>query len=376
MKNFSLRTAAVLMTGCMMISGIVNAQSASSELEVVKKVEYTPVKNQAGTGTCWSFSTTSLIESQTMKGGSGQIDLSEMYTVRNIYMEKAKNYILRQGSAQFGPGGLGHDVIRSMSAYGAMPESVYSGLLLGEKSHNHNKLDRQLKSYLDSLLKIRPIPSNWMSGFQSILDDHLGKPPETFTYGERQYTPQSFARDVLHFTGDDYVNITSFSHHPFYAQFILEVPDNFLNGSYYNIPLQEMIDLTASAVEGGYSVMWDADVSSKNFSQRSGYAMQWAASETPRSINPDGEEMKYDQAKRQELFENLTTQDDHLMHLVGVERSTGGKRFFLVKNSWGEVGPFKGLIHVSEAYFAINTISLVLPKAALSNALKAKLGIK
>jgi len=370
-----MKTLSILIIGSV-ISGMVYAQSATAELEVVKKIEYTPVKNQANTGTCWSFSTTSLLESATIKSGFGEFDLSEMFTVRNIYTEKAKNYILRQGSAQFGPGGLGHDVTRSIATYGAMPESVYSGLLLGEKNHNHSKLDSKLKSYLDSLLKIRPVPNYWMKGFQSILDDHLGKAPETFMYHERQYTPQSFAKEVLHYNADDYVNITSFSHHPFYKQFILEVPDNFLNGSYYNIPLDEMIKLTKRAVEGGYSVMWDADVSNKNFNQKAGYATQLKGTDKPAVINPDEEEISYDQTIRQELFENLTTQDDHLMHLVGIEKSKGGKKFFLVKNSWGEVGPFKGFIHVSEAYFAINTISLVVPKAALDNTLRTKLGIK
>lgn len=368
------KTLSWLIIGCA-ISGTMYAQPAASELEVVKKIEYTPIKNQANTGTCWSFSTTSLLESTTMKGGLGEFDLSEMFTVRNIYTEKAKNYILRQGAAQFGPGGLGHDVIMAIAKYGAMPESVYSGLMLGEKSHNHSKLDSSLKSYLDSLLKVRPIPANWMKGFQNILDDHLGKPPETFTFRERQYTPQSFAKDVLHYREDDYVNITSFSHHPFYTQFILEVPDNFLNGAYYNLPLEEMIKLTEGAIESGFSVMWDADVSNRNFNQKAGFAMQWAIGEAPKIIDPEGEEMKCDQTKRQELFEDLTTQDDHLMHLVGIERSKAGKKFFLVKNSWGEVGPFKGLINVSEAYFAINTISLVIPKAALDNALRTKLGI-
>lgn len=369
------KTLCFLIISCAIL-GKVFAQPAASELEVVKRIEYTPVKNQANTGTCWSFSTTSLLESTTMKGGFGEFDLSEMFTVRNIYTEKAKNYILRQGSAQFGPGGLGHDVTMSIAKYGAMPESVYSGLLLGEKSHNHSKLDSKLKSYLDSLLKVRPIPANWMKGFQNILDDHLGKAPETFTYGERKYTPQSFAQDVLHYSANDYVNITSFSHHPFYSLFILEVPDNFLNGSYYNVPLEEMIRLTERAIESGFSVMWDADVSNRNFNQKAGYAMQWTGIEAPKMIDPDGEETKYDQAIRQELFENLTTQDDHLMHLVGIEKSKNGKKFFLVKNSWGEVGPFKGLINVSEAYFAINTISLVVPKAALDNPLRTRLGIK
>ena len=352
------------------------AQTSAPDLVVVKKVDYTPIKNQANTGTCWSFSATSLVESQTMKGGFGEIDISEMFTVRNTYLDKARNYILRKGSAQFGPGGLGHDVIRTIATYGAVPESVYSGLVLGERNHDHSKMDSQLKSYLDSLLKTRPIPSDWINGFQSILDDHLGKAPETFTYLEKQYTPVSFAKEVLHFKADDYVNITSYTHHPFYAPFILEAPDNFLNGSFYNLPLDEMIKVTERAVELGYSVMWDADVSNRYFNQKEGYAIQRKATEKSATVNPDEEEVKYDQAMRQALYENLTSQDDHLMHLVGLEKSKGGKKFFLVKNSWGEVGPFKGLINVSETYFAINTVSLVIPKAAFDNALKLKLGIK
>ena len=355
------------------------AQSAqpAGALSVLKKVPHTPIKNQASTGTCWSFSTVSLVESETMRNGFGEFDISEMFIVRNIYLEKAKNYILRQGVAQFSPGGLGHDVIRAIAAYGAIPESVYAGLTLGNKSHDHTKLDAVLKTYLDSLLKSRPINADWTKGFKAILDDHLGRVPETFTYHEKQYTPKTFAAEVLHFNANDYVNITSYTHHPFYTAFILEVPDNFSNGAYYNLPLEEMIKVVTQAVEQGYSVMWDADITNNMFRQKDGYALQWKDGKNiPKEINPDMEEMKYDQAMRQLLYENLTTQDDHLMHLVGTERSKGGKKFFLVKNSWGSVGFYKGMIHVSEAYFAINTVSLVLPKAALEESLKAKLGIR
>ncbi|HTJ51058.1 MAG TPA: C1 family peptidase [Cyclobacteriaceae bacterium] len=354
-----------------------SGQSSLPEMTLVKKASFTDVKNQAHSGTCWSFSTTSLVESQSMHAGMNQIDLSEMYTVRNIYMEKARNYILRQGAAQFGAGGLGHDVIRAMAAYGAVPESVYSGLVIGQTAHDHTEMDASLKTYLDSLLRSKPIPSDWMKGFQSILDSHLGSVPETFTYNERQYTPKSFAADVLHFNPTDYVNITSFSHHPFYQSFILEAPDNFSNGMYYNLPLDEMIKLVEQVIEKGYSVMWDADVSNTNFRQRDGFAMQWEnESDIPSVIDPDAKEALYNQSIRQSLYENLTTQDDHLMHLVGIEKSKQGKKFFLVKNSWGEVGPYKGFIHVSEAYFAINTVSLVIPKAAIDVALRGKLGIK
>jgi bleomycin hydrolase len=339
-------------------------------------VPATSVKSQDNTGTCWSFSTTSLVESQTMKLGYGDFDLSEMFTVRHVYLEKARNYILRQGAAQFGPGGLGHDVIRAMATYGAVPEAAYPGLVLGQKQHDHGRLDARLKTYLDSLLKVRPVPADWQRGVEVILDDHLGKVPATFMYKEKSYTPLTFASDVLHFSASDYVNITSFSHHPFYTAFILEAPDNFLNGAYYNVPVSEMISLTERALAGGYSIMWDADVSNSCFRQKDGYAMRWKDCNAPPAINADDTELPYDQTIRQNLYENLTTQDDHLMHLMGLEKTKGGKKFFLVKNSWGKVGPFNGYIRVSESYFAINTVSMVVPKAALDNTLRQKLGLR
>jgi bleomycin hydrolase len=306
--------------------------------------------------------------------GLGQLDLSEMFTVRNIYTDKARNYLLRQGAAQFGPGGLGHDVVNAFAKYGAVPESVYSGLPLGAKAHDHGKLDGKLKAYLDSLLKVRPLPVDWMNGFQAILDEHLGKAPETFLYQERTYTPQTFARDVLKFRKEDYILLTSFTHHPFYTPFVLEIPDNYANESYYNVPLKEMITICEEAIEKGYTLMWDADVSNPNFRQKQGFALQFSAVPAG-EIDPDAEEAQYDEKIRQSLFENLTTQDDHLMHIVGMEKTKNGKKFFVVKNSWGEVGPFKGFIKVSEPYFAINTITLVVPKAALGNSLRAKLKI-
>jgi bleomycin hydrolase len=351
----------------------VQAQSVQPEITLLKKVTCSAVKDQGATGTCWSFSTTSLVESQTLKRIGLEIDLSEMFTVRNIYIEKAKNYVLRQGHAQFGAGGLGHDVIRSISTYGAIPENSYSGLLAGKVAHNHTELDTRLKNYLDSVLTFRPLPKHWLNDYNSILDEYLGKVPDTFFYNERYYTPITFAKDVLRFESTDYVNLTSFLHHPFYSAFILEVPDNFLNGAYYNIPIDELLKVTEQAVSSGYSVMWDADVSNNFFKQDLGLAMQWIDG-SPRTVG--GTEQTYDPSIRQVLFENLTTQDDHLMHLVGLEKSKTGNTFFLVKNSWGEKGPDKGYIHVSKTYFAINTISLVVPKAALDNSLKLKLGLK
>ena len=351
-----------------------------SGFTVERNNEATSVKNQAMTGTCWCFSSTSLLESQCLKKGIGEFDLSEMFTVRNIYLEKARNYVLRQGHAQFGEGGLGHDLIRAVANYGAVPESEYSGLMPGQQMHNHVKLSGALKNYLDSILRIMPLPSEWFKGYQHIVDSALGTPPADFQYGTKRYTPKSFAAEVLKFSPDDYVNITSFTHHPYYEPYIIEVPDNFSNGSYYNLPLNEMIQVTKDAIRNGYTVLWDADVSNNGFMQQRAIALQYDTSVKLKTkqelLSGNLAEPKWDAGIRQKLYENLTTQDDHLMHITGIETSSTGKTFFIVKNSWGDMGPNHGYINVSETYFAINTISLVIPKAALNRSLLEKLKIK
>jgi bleomycin hydrolase len=256
---------------------------------------------------------------------------------------------------------------------------VYNGLVNGEKVYDHQELYKELKKYLDSTLKTkgRPLSADWIPGFNKILDKNMGPLPQQFVYNTRKYTPQSFAKTALKFNADDYVNITSFTHHPFYSPFILEVPDNFSNGAYFNIPLNEMIDLVKNAVNSGYTVLWDADVSNNGFNAKKGMALNIKADENVNTTfaNPDFKEEAFTQNTRQQLFENLTTQDDHLMHIVGIEKSKEGKTFFIVKNSWGETGPFGGYVHVSEAYFAVNTISLVVPKAAMNKVVLDKLKI-
>ena len=374
----------LLVPGFLFITSILFSQTQTSptisvpQFFDVKTLKATPVKNQAMTGTCWCFATTSLVESEEIRKDKQEIDLSEMYTVRNMYIEKAKNYILRGGKAQFGEGGLGHDEIHAVAMYGAIPLSDYKGLINGEKSYNHQKLFNELHHYLDSTLKKQPISNDWLSGYIKILDDNLGAPPAEVVYGGKKYTPQTFAKEILHFNVNDYVNITSFTHQPYYQPFILQVPDNFANGSFYNLPLNEMIQLVKDAVNNGYTVGWDADVSNKGFNQSIGLALNLdnSTSYSKDQLTPEAKEAPYDATIRQQLYENLTTQDDHLMHITGIEKSKDGKTFFVVKNSWGKVGPFEGYINVSEAYFAINTISLVVPRAALSKEMLAKLNIK
>jgi bleomycin hydrolase len=341
----------------------------------IKTVKATPVKNQAMTGTCWCFSTTSLIESEAIRKTKKEVDISEMFTVRNIYIEKAKNYILRSGKAQFVEGGLGHDMIRATDLYGAMPEAAYSGLVGTAREYNHSSLFTKLEAYLNDVLKKTPVADDWLDGYVEILNHFMGTPPEQFSYEGKTYTAKEFAKEVLRFNADDYVSLTSFTHAPYYKPFVLQVPDNFSNGSFYNLPLNEMISVVKQSVAKGYSVMWDADVSNNGFLQGAGMALNLDQQKKygKEDISADMNELPYDASIRQHYYENLTTQDDHLMHIVGTEKIKDGKTFFIVKNSWGKVGPYEGYINVSEPYFAINTVSLVLPKAALPKEMLAKL---
>ena len=375
------RFLALFLSGLSFTGAYAQPSLESTNVLIEKLNPVTAVKNQGQSGTCWCFSGTSMIESQFLRSNNSPVDLSEMFTVRNIYMEKAKNYFLRQGHAQFGEGGLGHDVIRAIDTYGAVPESVFTGLPAGKTMLNHSKLVEALKSYLDSVIVLAgkgntAAAESWKPGVDALLTQYIGNPPAEFTYEGKNYTPKTFAVDYLKFNANDYVNITSFTDHPYYKSYIISVPDNFSNGAYYNVPLSEMIDLTKNTLKSGYTILWDADVSNNGFSQQTGLALNVSKGTAVKKDSTfSQEENNYTPEVRQQLFDDLITQDDHLMHIVGLEKNKAGKSFFVVKNSWGTVGPYKGYINVSEPYFAINTISMVVPKASLSKAMQKKLGI-
>ncbi|NIG57722.1 C1 family peptidase [Chitinophaga sp. Cy-1792] len=350
------------------------AQDSSLVRERINRAS--TVKDQQSTGTCWCFGPTSMVESENIRKGYSVPDISEMYTVRNIYLEKAKNYVLRQGKAQFDEGGLGHDAINAMGRYGMVPAKLYTGLVPGRTFLSHGRMQGYLKNYLDSILKLRPpIPTNWIDGFTTILNTYMGEPPASFEYNGKTYTPLTFAKEVMKFNADDYVYLTSFSHHPFYKSFIIEVPDNYSNGSYYNLPLQDLLDIAKTTINKGYTISWDADVSNRGWNPGNGFAMEPVVDTAlfAKTIDQDMPEKVITQESRQRLFEDLVTQDDHLMHITGIGYSPKGRIFFIVKNSWGLYGPFHGYQNVSEAYFANNTISIVVPKAALDKKWKALL---
>lgn len=335
-------------------------------------IDCSPVKNQAATGTCWSFATASFLETELMRRGFQDLNLSEMYVVRNIYRNKARNYVLRQGEANFSQGSLSHDLIAAVKRNGITTEQAYSGLMEGEDAHNHSEMERVLKGFLDGVIKSRRVSPKWSKAFDGILDAYIGEAPETFSYNGKTFSPESFA-DYLGIDSKDYVSLSSFSHHDFYTDFILEIPDNYSNGRFFNIPIDELIALIDSAVQNGYSIAWDGDVSEKSFDARKGIAVLPADTGREDLFETPGPELVVTQELRQKHFESYSTTDDHLMHIVGMATDQNGQEYYIIKNSWGEISPFKGFLYMSKPYAAMKTVAIMLHRDALSDKLKSML---
>ncbi len=350
-----------------------------------KRLPATPVKSQDQTGTCWAFSTTSFLESEILRLGKGETNLSEMFTVRNIYRQKCENYVRRQGDARFSEGGLAHDKINAVKEYGMMPESAYPGRKDPSKPYNHSALEKSLRVLCDGLIqqgKDGKLPANWLKQIDDALDAEFGKVPLTFEVGPTQFTPTSY-RDYLGITPDDYVTITSFTHHPFYQPFILEIPDNFAHGTFYNLPLHELTRCANYSLDKGYTVEWDADVSNSGFSAKNGLAVvpekDWdskSIAERESTFKTWETEKSVSQEYRQQLFDQQITQDDHLMHIVGMLDEAHTGLYYVVKNSWGEISDYKGYVYVSEAYMRLNTISFTVNKNALPTDIRKRLGFE
>jgi bleomycin hydrolase len=334
------------------------------EFTIEYSIPCTNVKSQDSTGTCWSFATASFIESELMRREKGQHDLSEMFIVKNIYKDKARNFVLRQGKANFSQGALAHDFINSANNYGLVPEEVYSGLDEGQSRHDHGEMEAVMLGYLEAVAKRKSLSQKWQIASEKILDTYLGTSPERFTYRDRSYSPKELAKS-LEFRGKDYVSITSYAHHPFYEPFVLEIPDNYSNGSFQNLPIDDVIEIIDTAIENGFSVAWDGDVSEKGFSAAHGIAVLPSEEKRPDLFTKIGEEIEVDQEMRQNTFMTLSTTDDHLMHIVGISRDSEGNKYYMVKNSWGEVGPYKGFVHMSESFVRLKTIAIIVHKDAV-----------
>ncbi len=352
--------------------------SQAYKFQTMEDIDATEVISQGQTGTCWSFSTTSFLESEIIRLTGKTIDLSEMYTVRNTYPVKAENYVLRQGKAQFSEGGLAHDVISSTAHFGLVPNAVYSGLN-GTDEHDHTEIQALLAGMLDVFVKnpAKKLSPQWKESVQAVLDVYLGKNPTEFVYEGKKYTPGSFL-SYTKIEPEKYVSLTSFTHMPFYKPFVLSIPDNFANGSFYNLPLNEFVENLNFALRQGYTVSLDCDVSEPGFSGVDGLAVVAANESDSRLILKEIKpEKEITPEYRQQEFENLSTQDDHLMHVVGLVKDQNGKVYYKVKNSWGKSNHGnEGFVYMSESYLKLKAISYLVHKDALMPATKKSTGLK
>ncbi len=340
---------------------------------VVKQLPATPVKDQAETGTCWCFSMVSFFESELLRIGKGEHDLSEMYIVRQNYNTRMADNYLRRGKGNVNPGSLGHMATKVVKEFGFMPEEVYSGINYNSKTHNHNELSEYVKLLSDQAIKNRKrIPAELQEG---LFDAYLGKVPEKFTYRGKEYTAQSFAAS-LGLNMDDYVEIASFTHHPFYEKFILEVPDNWDHGAFYNVPLDEFIAIIDNAINTGYTVAWDGDLCKAGY-DFDNHSLAFHTKDTIKNkpIMKRVVEVPVTQESKQASFEDFTTVDDHMEHIVGIAKDQEGVKYYITKNSWGTERNGTGYHNMSEEYVKGKSISILVHKNAIPKAIRTKLGL-
>ncbi len=373
------------------------ADSSAYIFTLTTDLPTTSVKDQYRTGTCWAFSGLSFLESELLRMGKGSHDLSEMWLVKKDYHRRAIDYVRWQGAKNFGGGAESNNVFDRIKDSGIVPEESFPGLNYGEKSHVHGELDEVLDAYVNAVIKNknRKLTPAWIKGFDGILDAYLGDDVSTFSYQDKTYTPLSF-RDAMGIVPDDYIEISSFLHHPLYSKFVMEVPDNWSLGTVYNVALDEMLAITYYALDKGYTVLWGSDVSEKGFSHKNGVAIvpqteitEMANSERAKweklsekerkaqlfSFKEIVPEMKITAELRQEAFDNYQTTDDHGMHITGYATDQNGTTYFKVKNSWNTDNIYEGYFFASENWFLYKTLSIMVHKNAVPKEILKKLAI-
>ncbi|MCF6333955.1 MAG: C1 family peptidase [Draconibacterium sp.] len=359
MKLLSLLFALVLVSSVTVFS-----QDEKENFTIVKELKHTSVISQGSTGTCWSFATTSFLESEIMRKGLPETDLSEMYFVAKAYKIKAKEYLLYHGNNNFSQGGQAHDVLDVIRKDGVVTEKAYPGKKINGR-FRHRGLVNELNQVVAKLNKKRKnFNAGDLNSLNPILKEQIGKIPRKIKTDNGKVSPIEFAAD-LQINPDDYIEISSYMHHPFYKIFVLEVPDNWSHAFYYNLPINELIEVIYYSLENGFTVAWDGDTSEKTFQNKKGKADL-----------PKNQIGKVDQELRQETFLTRKTTDDHLMHLVGLSKDSEGKNCFYTKNSWGAgSNDFGGYLHMTEDYARLKTIAILVNKDAIPDYIKTKLNL-
>ena len=391
-------TVAALSLCCLSIA----AQESDKKEEgfvftTVKEAPITSVKNQNRSSTCWAFSSLGFLESELLRQGKGEFDLSEMFVVHKTMEDRAVNYVRLHGSSSFAPGGSFYDIVYCYRNYGMVPQEAMPGIMYGDSLPVHNELDAVAGAYVNAIAKGRfsKLSPVWKNGLIGIYDAHLGQCPTEFTYKGKSYTPRTFADNALGLNMDDYVSLTSYTHHPFYTQFPIEIEDNWRLGNSYNLPLNEFMAVMENAVNNGYTFAWGSDVSEEGFT-RDGIAVvpdaekgaelagsdmaHWlgmsAADKRKEMTNKPMPEKEITQEMRQEAYDNWQTTDDHGMLIYGLAKDQTGKEYFMVKNSWGTKSKYKGTWYASKAFVAYKTMNILVHKNAIPKEIAKKLGIK
>jgi len=370
---------------------------AQYQFTPVVEIKVTPVKNQSRTGTCWCFATTSFFEAELLRMNKGEYDLSEMFIVRNTYMERLNDNYLRRGNGNLGPGSVSNVYVNTFKKYGIVPEEAYSGLINGATEHNHGELQRFLEAIAKVAVDLKRKSPEYDKLITGLFDNYLGQMPEKFTYKGKEYTPKTFAVS-LGLNMDDYVEITSFTHIPLYGKGVLEIPDNWQFGVSYNVGLDELIAIMDNALNKGYTIAWDGDVSEKGFSHVNGVAINpevasiesFEGTDRARFENLNIEqrlaevykfekpfpEIKVTPEIRQAGYESFVTTDDHLMHVTGIVKDQNGTKYYITKNSWGtERNTFGGYLNMSESFVRAKTIAIMVHKDAIPTDIRKKLGL-
>lgn len=365
----------------------VNASEKSLEsfkFTAVINLATTSIKDQGSSGTCWSYATNSFLESEMIRMGKKPVELSQVFTARNAYIEKGKNYVRMHGAVSLGEGGQMHDVINMFKKYGAVPKAVYSGLNYGTAKNKFAEMSGISEAILAAVVK-NPngtLTPNWEKAYAAVIDSYLGQVPQEFSYNGKKYSPQTFAKEVVGILPEEYVEFAAYGDVPPYTKTMMMVPDNWSFDLVYNIKMNDMIAIIDHALKNGYTVGWAADVSEKSFSWKNGLAYiplksydEMSATEKEQMFNGPKQELEITEELRQKAFDNYQTTDDHDMHIVGVAKDQLGKEYYIVKNSWGESNDYKGYIYVSKNYIRYKTTAMLLHRGGVPADILNKIGI-